>query len=133
MYDEISELYHLVYPDWPGAIEQQASALNLVIEKELNGGVVSILDVSCGIGTQALGLSALGHKVVGSDLSAGAVARAKREATATEPAKVVSGHSQYFAIAADRLIEILLSCGFGQVERRDDVSHNLVLVGRKPR
>ena len=34
----------------------------------------------CGIGTQALGLAALGHKVTASDLSAGAVARAGREA-----------------------------------------------------
>ena len=34
---------------------------------------LSILDVACGIGTQTLGLAALGHRVTASDLSAGAV------------------------------------------------------------
>jgi glycine/sarcosine N-methyltransferase len=38
------------------------------------------LDCACGIGTQALGLAALGHRVTGSDLSAVALARAAEEA-----------------------------------------------------
>ena len=41
----------------------------------------SILDVSCGIGTQAIALSQHGYSVVGSDLSAKQVARAKHEAS----------------------------------------------------
>jgi SAM-dependent methyltransferase len=41
---------------------------------------LEILDVACGIGTQALGLAALGHRVTASDLSLAAVARARREA-----------------------------------------------------
>ncbi|WP_313949315.1 class I SAM-dependent methyltransferase [Leptolyngbya sp. FACHB-261] len=39
-----------------------------------------ILDVSCGIGTQALGLATLGHTVTASDLAAAAVNRAQKEA-----------------------------------------------------
>lgn len=46
----------------------------------MGDGRLSILDVACGIGTQALGLAALGHRVTASDLSAGAVKRAGREA-----------------------------------------------------
>lgn len=41
-----------------------------------------MLDCACGIGTQALGLAALGHRVTGSDLSPVAVARAAKEAAA---------------------------------------------------
>ena len=40
-----------------------------------------VLDCSCGIGTQAVGLALRGHRVVGTDLSARAAARAAREGT----------------------------------------------------
>ncbi|AFZ29328.1 Methyltransferase type 12 [Gloeocapsa sp. PCC 7428] len=80
MYDDIASLYHLVYPDWNEAIKQQGSALNGVVSNFLGSVPLSILDVSCGIGTQALGLAALGHNVTASDLSAAAVARAHKEA-----------------------------------------------------
>ncbi|MFD8690071.1 class I SAM-dependent methyltransferase [Streptomyces sp. NPDC059651] len=39
-----------------------------------------MLDCACGIGTQALGLAALGYRVTGSDLSPAAVSRAAKEA-----------------------------------------------------
>ena len=39
-----------------------------------------MLDCSCGIGTQAIGLAGQGYRVRGTDVSAGAVERARREA-----------------------------------------------------
>jgi SAM-dependent methyltransferase len=48
--------------------------------REKWGDASSVLDVSCGIGTQALGLAGLGYNVTGSDLSPGEVERAKVEA-----------------------------------------------------
>ena len=80
MYDEIASLYHLVYRDWDAAIAQQAAALDAIIRKHVGPPPRSILDVSCGIGTQALGLAALGHAVTASDLSSAAVERARLEA-----------------------------------------------------
>lgn len=80
MYDEIARLYHLIYPDWNATIVQQAAALDVIIRQHVGPPPRSILDVSCGIGTQALGLAALGHAVTASDLSAAAVERARREA-----------------------------------------------------
>jgi glycine/sarcosine N-methyltransferase len=41
-----------------------------------------VLDCSCGIGTQAIGLALCGHRVAASDISAAAVVRAAREARA---------------------------------------------------
>jgi len=80
MYDDIAELYHLIYEDWNTAIVRQAVALDHVITGLLGRAPHRLLDVSCGIGTQALGLAARGYRVSAADLSAGAVARARREA-----------------------------------------------------
>ncbi len=79
MYDAIADVYHLIYPDWDEAISTQASALDDLLRTVVEPRS-SVLDVSCGIGTQALGLAALGYDVTASDLSSGAVARARREA-----------------------------------------------------
>jgi SAM-dependent methyltransferase len=81
LYEEIAELYHLVYEDWESAIVQQAAALDAVLRELVGPGRQSILDVSCGIGTQALGLAQLGHRVSASDVSPAAVGRAEREAS----------------------------------------------------
>lgn len=80
MYDEIASLYHLVYPNWNEAIAQQGEGLNGVVSNFVGPAPLSILDVSCGIGTQTLGLAALRHQVTASDLSAAAVNRARKEA-----------------------------------------------------
>jgi len=81
-YDELAPFYHLIFPDWEASIRRQAEALDQVIRERWGDGRLSILDVACGIGTQALGLAALGHRVTASDVSAGAVERARREAAA---------------------------------------------------
>ncbi|WP_432725913.1 class I SAM-dependent methyltransferase [Variovorax sp. W6] len=81
-YDELAPLYHLIYPDWNDSIRVQGERLSRLFEAEWPSGQASrkVLDVSCGIGTQMLGLAALGHRVTASDLSANEVERARREA-----------------------------------------------------
>ncbi len=81
-YDELAESYHLIFADWHGSMRRQAAALNTLIEADLGPGPHAILDCACGIGTQAIGLALLGHRVHATDLSPRAVARAEREATA---------------------------------------------------
>ena len=81
-YDGLAPLYHLVYENWEASIERQGKALHSIIRSCLGETPQSILDVSCGIGTQCLGLAALGHRVAGADLSPAAVQRARREAAA---------------------------------------------------
>jgi SAM-dependent methyltransferase len=78
-YDRLAPMFHLVYPDWEGSVRRQASQLDSVL-RETFGDVQTILDATCGIGTQALGLASLGYRVTASDLSPEAVERAKREA-----------------------------------------------------
>ena len=80
-YASLAPLYHLIYPDWEKSMERQAQMLDSVI-REVWGSVSTVLDVSCGIGTQAIGLARSGYRVTASDLSPEAVERAKREAAA---------------------------------------------------
>jgi SAM-dependent methyltransferase len=79
-YDQMASLYHLIYPNWDESIERQAEQLSTIISQRWGAGSKTILDVSCGIGTQAIGLAKRGFKVTGSDLSTRASARAKVEA-----------------------------------------------------
>lgn len=80
MYDDIASLYHLIYQDWQTAINDQGKAYFGLAETLLGSPPERVLDISCGIGTQSLGLAALGADVVASDLSTAAVSRATREA-----------------------------------------------------
>ncbi len=81
-YDRLAADYHLVYHDWDASMSRQSASLHAVIGARLGTGSASVLDCSCGIGTQAVGLSRLGHRVTGTDLSRAAVARAVDEAAA---------------------------------------------------
>src|SRR5262245_32507082 len=79
-YDELAPFYHLIFPDWEASIRRQAEALDGVIRERWGDGHLSILDAACGIGTQALGLATLGHRVTASDISDAELERAAREA-----------------------------------------------------
>lgn len=79
LYDDLAPLYHLIFPDWSDSIHRQGAQLDQVIQSEWPGHR-TVLDVSCGIGTQTFALAGRGYSVVGSDLSAKQVERARREA-----------------------------------------------------
>ncbi|WP_098010979.1 class I SAM-dependent methyltransferase [Streptomyces sp. sk226] len=75
-YDELADGYHLIYSDWDASMRRQGDALDALIGDDRG----EVLDCSCGIGTQAIGLAMRGHRVTGTDLSPRAAARAGREA-----------------------------------------------------
>jgi SAM-dependent methyltransferase len=80
-YDRLAPFYHLIFPDWEASIARQAAQLDAVVRARVPDAR-TLADVACGIGTQSLGLAALGYDVAASDLSAAAVGRARREAEA---------------------------------------------------
>jgi ubiquinone/menaquinone biosynthesis C-methylase UbiE len=84
-YDEFAPRYHLVYQDWNASIVRQGDALDWILREHFPGAR-TLFDVAVGIGTQALGLGALGYPVIGSDLSYQAVRRAAVEAGQREVA-----------------------------------------------
>lgn len=79
-YDALAPWYHLVYQDWESSIERQGRALASLVASEWGSAAGRVLDAAVGIGTQALGLAALGFQVTGSDISLAAVQRAGAEA-----------------------------------------------------
>jgi SAM-dependent methyltransferase len=79
-YDQMAGLYHLIFQDWEESMERQARQLASIIEERWEAAPRTVLDVSCGIGTQSIGLAKCGFAVTASDLSPGAIARARDEA-----------------------------------------------------
>lgn len=78
-YNDLAPHYHLLFDDWDAGMGRQGRQLSALIGERWPGAS-SILDVSCGIGTQAIALAANGYRVTASDLSAKAVERATLEA-----------------------------------------------------
>ena len=79
-YDALADDYHLVYRDWEASIPRQAAALDRLIRAHPGAANQHVLDCTCGIGTQSLGLAALGYDVVGTDVSERSIERARMEA-----------------------------------------------------
>lgn len=80
-YNELASLYHLFFEDWDASMRRQGQQLSAILRREWPDHE-SVLDVSCGIGTQAIALAARGYRVRASDISKQAVERAKAEAVA---------------------------------------------------
>jgi SAM-dependent methyltransferase len=79
-YDGLAAAYHLVYADrWDEAVEAQGEALARLI-RAVRPHARDLLDCSCGIGTQAIGLARRGFAVTGTDVSPVAIERARQEA-----------------------------------------------------
>ena len=76
-YDELSSQYHLISVGWDEAVRTQGKTLNRL----LGSKPLHVLDCSCGIGTQAIGLALEGHQILASDLSSKAISRAQIEAS----------------------------------------------------
>jgi glycine/sarcosine N-methyltransferase len=81
-YDGLAADYDALFEDWWTAASWHGDVVAALLAAR---GVVppsSVLDCTCGIGTQALPLAALGYGVTGTDISPRSVARARLEAQA---------------------------------------------------
>lgn len=68
-YDKLASYYRWIYTDWEASVERQAGQLDTIIRESMASTAESILDVSCGIGTQSLGLARRGYRVSASTIS----------------------------------------------------------------
>lgn len=95
--------------------------MDRILRAEWGSQTARILDAACGIGTQALGLAALGYDICGADASLGAVVRAEQEAALRDlpitfavadmrqVAEVYAGHHYDVVMACDNSIPHLLA------------------------
>jgi len=81
LYDDLAPFYHLLFEDWDASIRRQAAGLDGLIRSRWGRPDHTVLDVAAGIGTQTIGLAALGYRVLASDRSHPAVCRAAAEAS----------------------------------------------------
>ena len=79
-YDNLASQYDKLFLDWQSTTQEQAVILNKIFKDNGFDGTAGILDCACGIGTQAIGLAAMGYNVTGSDISDGELAEARQRA-----------------------------------------------------
>ncbi len=111
-YDALAPDYHLIFADWEQSMMRQGTALDRLIRAHAwDAPPVTLLDCSCGIGTQALGLAARGWRVHATDLSVESVARAAAEAEKRGLAlTVAAADMRALATAVAGTFDVVISC-----------------------
>ena len=79
-YDNMAAQYDKLFFDWQASTREQAVILERIFREYGFDRSACVLDCACGIGTQAIGLAALGYRVTGSDISNGELAEAMARA-----------------------------------------------------
>ncbi|MBE7067657.1 MAG: class I SAM-dependent methyltransferase, partial [Ruminococcaceae bacterium] len=78
-YDSLASHYSKLFQDLDETIKEQAEMLDKLFSDNGYGKDAKVLDCACGIGTQTLGLAALGYNMSSSDISSKAMLEAKWE------------------------------------------------------
>ena len=152
-YDDFSSYYHLIFNDWDASVTRHANIINQIIHNEWGPNHRSIVDVSRGIGTQAIGLAHLDYDVHASDLSQKAIERARLETSKRELNIIYSiadmrhcysHHKRQFDILiscdnsvphllsdSEILIELMRFAGFNEVKQVRCEYHQPVVIGTK--
>jgi SAM-dependent methyltransferase len=119
-YDNLAPYYKWLYADWDSSVARQASILDSVIREFCGPDAQQILDATCGIGTQTLGLAELGYRLTASDISSVELELARTEANrrgltidfrVADVRRLWEAHQRQFdvIIACDNAIPHLLS------------------------
>ena len=70
-YDNLASQYDKLFLDWNETTAEQAVILDNLFKKNGFDGSAKILDCACGIGTQSIGLAAMGYSIEGERLGLG--------------------------------------------------------------
>ena len=79
-YDNLASQYDKLFLNWQATTQEQAHILDRIFTANGFDKNANILDCACGIGTQTIGLAAIGYNITGSDISDGEIAEAKERA-----------------------------------------------------
>lgn len=97
-YDNLADQYDKLFLDWQAATREQAVILNKIFADYGFDRTAQILDCACGIGTQAIGLAALGYSVTASDISDRELAEAADRAEKNS-VKIRFAHADFCALS----------------------------------
>ena len=112
-YDRLGPEYHdNMGWDWESTMRSEGASLARFLEKQTGlPGPYTLLDCSCGIGTQAIGLALQGHQVHATDLSTVSVDCARQEADKLGVA-MTFGVADFFKLGetVSDTFDVVLSC-----------------------
>jgi len=97
-YNNMASQYDKLFLDWQSTTREQAVILDNLFQENGFDRSATILDCACGIGTQAVGLAALGYSVTASDISDGEIAEAKVRA-ANNHVNIRFEHADFCALS----------------------------------
>ena len=97
-YNNLATQYDKLFLDWQATTREQAVILDRLFAECGFDKSARILDCACGIGTQAIGLAAIGYHVTGSDISDGEIAEAKERAVKNN-VKLCFEHADFRVLA----------------------------------
>ncbi len=108
-YDNLASQYHKLFQNWQATTGEQAQLLDKLFRLYGFDQKAQILDCACGIGTQAIGLAALGYSVTASDISDKELAEAKQRA-ARNDVSIDFAHADFRALSQvfSRTFDILI-------------------------
>ena len=135
-YDRLSLLYHHNMGwDWDSAVREEGALLDRFLADGIGRpSPYSVLDCSCGIGTQAIGLALQGHQVHATDLSEVSVDCARQEAAelGVDMTFGVADYRNLDAAVADTF-DIVLSCDNSIAHCLSDNDLSAALISMKTR
>ena len=93
-YDNLASQYDKLFLDWHATTKEQSLILDKLFKDNGFDKKSEILDCACGIGTQAIGLAALGYNVTASDISDNELEEA-RQRTLKNDVKICFEHADF--------------------------------------
>ncbi len=110
-YNDLASDYDVLFADWWTAAQWHGEVISRVLADRDVRPPATILDCTCGVGTQTLPLAALGYRMTGTDLSQRAVERAGREAaTRGIPVLLRRGDVREVRTAVTGNFDAVISC-----------------------
>ena len=97
-YDHMASRYDKLFLNWQAETREQAVILDRLFAAQGFDQTASVLDCACGIGTQAIGLAALGYPVTASDISHPELAEAKKRAEENQ-VEISFAHADFRALS----------------------------------
>ena len=102
-YDNLATQYDKLFLNWQATTREQAVLLDGLFARQGFDRSARVLDCACGIGTQVIGLAALGYDVTASDISEGELAEARNRAAANQ---VQVAFAQVSPLETARLVRV---------------------------
>ena len=97
-YDKMAPQYDKLFFNWQATAQEQGLILNKLFVENGFDKRSRVLDCACGIGTQAIGLAALGYDVTASDISDGELSEAA-ERSKRNGMKIRFEHADFRALS----------------------------------